>query len=65
MNSAGSIVQFTDAGTVTELVRGSGLIPPVIDRAGWVFTGAQQNDGTVTITTDGSDTRTIAVPWLL
>lgn len=64
IDSAGAVVRLRGADEPASLLTGTRLIPPVIDRQGWVISGEQQSAGTLMATTDGSDVREVEAPWL-
>ena len=72
--SSGSIVVLDGAGEVRTvasgqspsevLLTGSSLIPPSIDRLGWVLTGEQHNTGSLIAVQHAGEQITVAAPWL-
>ncbi len=54
----------TDGGEPEELMVGQGLIPPSIDRFGWIWTGDEQVPGEVLVVRDGVDPAALEADWL-
>lgn len=64
MNAAGAIVRLDGGQEGSELFPPGNLIAPVIDRLGWVYSGAEHSAGVLAATTDGENTREVQAPWL-
>lgn len=47
-----------------ELLRGRDLIPPTVDRYGWVWSGPQASDGSLVAVTPDGDQVSVGVAWL-
>lgn len=72
--SAGPIVVLDATGSIRTIPAGQGpsevliegpdLIPPSVDRLGWVWSGPRQARGSLTVTQHAGQSQQVDVPWL-
>ncbi|PFG37631.1 sporulation and spore germination protein [Flavimobilis soli] len=59
------LVRLSTAGEATDLLAEPGLVAPSVDRFGWVWTGSEDRDGTLTAVRASDGTRMdLVVDWL-